>query len=191
MKIHFIISTHGRINNLNVSLSCLQSQTNENWKALVVVDGIKNGYDDCQKYFEKDKRIEFLFLDKQYKDFGNTPKNIGLQISEEKWVIMTSDDNYYVPSFVEEVLNSISEEVNFVYCDMIHNGYGYNFFETHHSSHRIDVGIMVMRTKLAQQLKLVENRIDSDGIFCNEYISKFCENEYSIKKINKILYAHN
>lgn len=191
MKIEFVISSHGRINNLNVSLSCLQSQLNKNWKAIVIVDGIKDGYENCVDYFSKDERIEFFFLEKQYRDFGNTPKNIGLQKCTEEWVVMTSDDNYYVPSFIDEILNNVTESTNFIYCDMIHNGYNYQFFETHHSSHRIDVGIMVMRTILAKQLKLIENRIDSDGIFCNEYISKFCKDEKSIKKINKILYAHN
>jgi hypothetical protein len=172
-------------------LGCLQSQTNINWKALVVVDGTGNEYDNCRKYFSIDKRIEFLFLEKRYNDFGNTPKNIGLQLCTEDWVIMTSDDNYYVHSFVDEVFKQISEKTNFIYCDMIHNGYEYKFFETHHSSHRIDVGIMIMRSIFAKELKLVENRIDADGIFCSEYISKFCKDENSIKKINKILYAHN
>jgi glycosyltransferase involved in cell wall biosynthesis len=191
MRLQFIISSHNRVNNLNNVLACLQSQTNENWNCLVVVDGPNNSYDKCIEYFSSDNRIEFLFLEKQYKDFGNTPKNIGLQIAKEEFVVMTSDDNYYVPSFVNEILNNVNEEINFIYCDMIHNGYEYKFFETHHSSHRIDVGIMVMRTNLAKQLKLIENRIDSDGIFCHEYISKFCQNKNSIKKINKILYAHN
>ena len=191
MKLEFIISTHGRVNNLNMSLGCLQSQLNKNWVAKVIVDGIKDPYVECEKYFLKDNRISFHYLEKNYNDFGNTPKNIGLQIAEEEWVVMTSDDNYYVASFVDEVLNNINESINFIYCDMIHNGYEYKFFETYHSSHRIDIGIMIMKTKFAKQLKLIENRIDADGIFCHEYISKFCQNENSIKKINKILYAHN
>jgi len=54
MKIEFIISTHGRVNNLNMSLGCLQSQTNKNWVANIIVDGIKDPYIECEKYFSND-----------------------------------------------------------------------------------------------------------------------------------------
>jgi hypothetical protein len=88
-------------------------------------------------------------------------------------------------------MNVIEDEVKFIYCDMIHNGYGYKMFDCHHSSHHIDIGNMIMRTALAKDFELDKNKIDADGIFCNSYIDKHCKEEKNIKKINKILYVHN
>ena len=48
-----------------------------------------------------------------------------------------------------------------------------------------------MKTNLEKQIKLDNTLLDSDGVFCNDYISKFCKKENTIKKINKILYVHN
>lgn len=192
MILEFVIPTYDRINNLNGVLFSLINQTNKNWIAHVVVDNKYSPiYDDIIDRFAKESRIKFSFIDGPHKDFGHTPRNYGLKNSSSDWVVMTGDDNYYVPSFVDEVMKAIDSNVRFVYCDMIHNGYDYKMFECHHSSHHIDIGNMVMRTDLAKDFELKTNKIDADGIFCNEYINEHCKKEENIKKINKILYVHN
>lgn len=192
MILEFIIPTYDRIDNLNGALFSLINQTNKNWIAHVVVDNKYSPmHDDIVNRFEKENRIKFSFIDGPHKDFGHTPRNYGLKNSSSDWVVMTGDDNYYVPSFVDEVMKAIDSNVRFVYCDMIHNGYDYKMFECHHSSHHIDIGNMVMRTDLAKDFELKTNKIDADGIFCNDYINEHCKKEENVKKINKILYVHN
>ena len=148
-------------------------------------------FDNIIKLFENENRIKFTYINGPNFDLGHTPRNYGLQLATEAWVVMTGDDNYYVPAFVDEILKTIDTDTHFVYCDMIHNGYEYKFFNCHHSSHNIDIGNMIMKTELAKQFTLDTNRLDADGEMCNGYINKFCKNENQIKKINKILYVHN
>jgi hypothetical protein len=173
-------------------LNSLCSQTSNEWEAHVIFDGyLDEELNKIIQFFSNNSKIKFTVLDQRNNDFGHTPRNIGLEQCNKEWVIMTGDDNYYTPNFVQEVTKIIDIDTKFVYCDMIHNGYDYQFFKTHHSSHYIDIGNMIMKTELAKQLKLDTNRIDADGELCNKYISNFCSNPDSIKKINKILYVHN
>lgn len=190
--IEFVIPTYNRTDNLMSTLYSLVAQTNKNWKAHVVIDDHSTIlFDKIIDIFKDEDRVKFTCMNKRYNDVGHTPRNYGLEHSTAEWVIMTGDDNYYVPTFVNEVLNVVQDDTKFVYCNMTHNGYGYGFFECHHSSHHIDIGNMIMKSELAKQIRLDITRNDADGLFCTQYINMFCENENSIKKINKILYVHN
>ncbi len=191
MKIEFIIPTYKSVDNLILILQSLIVQTNSNWKAHVVIDGNTDIFDDIKVFYKNDNRIKFTNIDGPNNDLGHTPRNYGLQQATEEWVVMTGDDNYYIPTFVNEILKAIDDDTKFVYCDMIHNGYDYKLFNCHHSSHNIDIGNMIMKSKFAKQLKLDKTRLDADGVMCNQYISSFCFNDSNIKKINSILYVHN
>jgi len=191
VKIEFIIPTFVAINNLILILQCLIVQNNKNWKANVVIDGYTDLYDEIKEFYKNENRICFTHIKGPDGYFGHNARNYGVQNATEEWLLMTSDDNYYVPTFVDEVLKVIDNNTRFIYCDMIHNGYGYKVFECHHSSHNIDIGNMIMKSEFAKQLKLDKKRLDADGIMCGEYIDKFCKEENNVKKINSILYVHN
>jgi glycosyltransferase involved in cell wall biosynthesis len=190
--IEFIIPTYNRNDNLMSILYSLVVQTNNNWKAHVVIDNKPIPiFDKIIELFKEENRIKFTYINGPHNDVGHTPRNYGLENATEEWVVMTGDDNYYIPTFVNEIFNVIEDDTKFVYCDMIHNGYDYQFFNTHHSSHHIDIGNMIMKTELAKQFRLDKTRLDADGVLCNEYIDRNCKEENTIKKINKILYVHN
>ena len=189
--IEFVIPTYKSVNNLILILQSLIVQNNENWKASVVIDGNTDVFDDIKDFYKNENRIQFTNIPGPSNDLGHTPRNYGLQHTTEEWVVMTGDDNYYIPTFVDEILKIIDTETAFVYCDMIHNGYGYKLFNCHHSSHNIDIGNMIMKSEYAKQLELDRTILDADGVFCNAYINKFCLDESQIKKINSILYVHN
>ena len=75
-------------------------------------------------------QIYFSFLCYQYHhtdhtfgDFGHSPREFGLGHSTGDWIILTNDDNYYVPTFIEEFTKvaESSEDAGLIYCDMSHN----------------------------------------------------------------------
>ena len=190
--IEFIIPTYNRADNLVSILYSLISQTNKNWKAHVIIDNNSTIlFDKVIDLLKDEHRIKFTCINGPHNDVGHTPRNYGLENASEEWVVMTGDDNYYIPTFVSEIFNIIDEDTKFVYCDMIHNGYDYQFFNTHHSSHHIDIGNMIMKTELAKRFRLDKTKLDADGVLCGEYIDANCKEENTIKKINKILYVHN
>ena len=191
MRIEFIIPTYKSVDNLILILQSLIVQNNRNWKAHVVIDGYTDIFDTIKDFYKNENRIQFTNISGPSNDLGHTPRNYGLQNATEDWVVMTGDDNYYIPTFVDEILKVIDNNTKFVYCDMIHNGYNYQSFKCHHSSHNIDIGNMIIKSQFAKQLKLDRTRLDADGVMCNQYITKFCLEESNIKKVNSILYVHN
>jgi len=191
MKIEFIIPTYNRPHQLMTVISSIFSQTSPNWRIHVVADGIYDGYQKVKNYFEGDDRIRFTELDGPHKDWGHTPRNYGLSQATEEWVVMTGDDNYYAPIFVEDFLNAVDENTHFVLCNMIHNWTNNDYLHINSipRAGAIDIGNFMTRTQLSNKMKLDITDEQSDGTFVEEYLKRYSEG--IIKKINKPLYVHN
>jgi len=111
-KITFIIPSVGR-STLARSIGSLLSQTNPNWKAIVVFDGVKNNINI------EDDRITYLEINKVgVKNNAGRVRNIGISRAETDWVAFLDDDDTisynYVNRFEEEIkLNSNAECIIF------------------------------------------------------------------------------
>lgn len=175
-------------------IASLAAQTDQNWSLHVVCDGPNPDIDFLKSVFPESQfpNIRYSALEKTYHDWGHTPRNYGVQNCNTDWVVMASNDNYYVPIFVEQMRKAINSnpKINFLYCDMIHNGYEYNNFKCNPRIGSIDMCNMVVRTELARQLPLNSSMVAADGIFCEEYIKKFCTPE-NIHYFPHIYYVHN
>jgi hypothetical protein len=110
--------------------------------------------------------------------------------STEEWVIMTGEDNYYVPEFVNSMLVE-GKNQHFVYCDMVHNWINQEYIpiKTKLNLGHIDIGAFMVKTNLAQKIKLRVNEEWADWYFVEEFVNKF--KHANIKKVNKVLYVHN
>jgi GT2 family glycosyltransferase len=196
MRIEFVIPTYERTDHLMTILSSLVAQTNPNWTAHVVIDK-PFGEDVLEKlakiaiYYENEGRIKFTLLDKHYGDWGHTPRNYGLKSCNQEWIVMTGEDNYYVPVFVDEMLKVTDDDTHFVFCDFVINGTDNEYLPVPSKIElgRIDIGCYMTRTFNSKKMELDVTRPDSDFSFVEEYLYRFHEGK--IKKVEKILYVHN
>ena len=188
--IEFIIPTWERPNNLKVILSSLQVQTNPNWSAHVIIDGLTNDYRKVKDLYQDDERIRFSHIEGPNNDWGHTARNYGLDNCKEEWVVMTGDDNYYVPTFVDNFLDTGHKLCEFVFCNLVHEfkrddyqpvpskiQYGY-----------IDIGNFMTRMSVVKELRLNTKSYNADWEFIEEYMKRI---EHTPIKIDKILYVHN
>jgi glycosyltransferase involved in cell wall biosynthesis len=192
MKIEFIIPTYNRPDHLMCTINSIYAQRSNKWSIHVVADCPPEGtLDKIIKYYEGDERIRFTILDERHNDWGHTPRNYGLEHAKEDWVVMTGEDNYYVPVFVDHFLDAVTPNVHFVYCNMLHNWTNYQYFLINCSPvyGKIDIGNFMVKRKLGQQIKLNPKIEQADYFFVEEYLSKFPNNK--VKKIDKTLYVHN
>ncbi len=188
MLVDFIIPTYNRPAPLKCMLASLVAQTNPDWGAHVVIDNPED--EDNVKLVESfnDSRIRWSKMDKRYNDWGHTPREYGKQQSEAKYIIMTGDDNYYTPNFVQEISVLCNVEVGMIYWDMVHSHYKYAYFKCVPAGGQIDMGAFATRRDLAQQIQLGTD-FAADGWFVEQFKQKFpIEN---ISKINKVLFVHN
>lgn len=184
----FILPTYDREYELIMALSSLQAQTNPNWKAIIIVDNPDRSNADIIKEDIYDKRISIHHLDKRHNDWGHTPREVGKQMSDSQYVLMTGDDSYYMPTFVEELSKIAVESPGMIYWDMVHSHYDYQYFKCSPAFNQIDMGAFATRTDLAKQIKL-NTTYAADGEFVEEFKKRFLGE--GIVKINKVLFVHN
>lgn len=182
--IEFIIPTYNKVNELKCMLASLIAQTSKNWRATVVVDGGNKEMIDIIIH----PNIRYLQLDKRYNDWGQTPRDIGKQNSQAAYVVMTGDDNYYVPTCVDEIIKAAETNPGMIYWDMVHSHYDYHYFKCSPAYNQIDIGSFATRVDIAHQIKL-NTSYAADGEFVEEYKRRFLSE--NIVKIEKILYVHN
>lgn len=183
MLVEFIIPTFDRIYPLQSMLASLVVQTSPNWIATVIVDDIES----TRNVYSSDK-IKLQFTGQRYNDWGHTPREIGKQASTADYIIMTGDDNYYVPTFVEELEKAAIENPGIIYWDMVHNHYQYSYFKCSLFLGQIDMGAFATRRDIAQQIKLGTSYA-ADGHFISEFNERFPDEKRI--KIEKVLFVHN
>ena len=193
MGIEFVIPTYNRTEHLFTIVCSIMSQTNQNWKIHIVGDNIPQDNLDRLKSFLNvidDDRIKFTNLPVRYNDWGHTPRNYGLQESTEEWTIMTGEDNYYVPTFVENMLN-MGKDKHFVFCSMVHNWISDEYIPVDCKIEfgRIDIGCYMFKTNMGKKITLDTTYAQSDWKFIEDYFNKFPVAK--VGKVNKILYVHN
>jgi hypothetical protein len=191
MLVEFIIPTYDRIYPLHAMLSSLMAQTDDDWSAHVIVDDTSHDLMDSIIAQYNTPKIYCTYMDKRYNDWGHTPRELGKQMSKADYVIMTGDDNYYMPIFVEELRKAVNETgADFIYWDMIHSyePFRYQLFDCKPRLGEIDMGAYATRTWLAQQIHL-SSSMCADGEFVDEIRTKYtCS---PMHKINKVLFVHN
>lgn len=203
MEIEFIIPTYNRPNGLLTIIGSILQQTDARWKIHVVCDGYYDGYQRVKDFFSGNDKIRFSEIEGPNNDFGHTPRTYGLERATSEWVVMTGDDNYYVPTFVSDFLRAAewNTESKLILCDMLHNHdifrngnlevERYTYFESKPAVTYVDIGNFASKSEFAKTIQIQKMRYDADGVFVEEYVSKFCSENRSITKINKALYIHN
>jgi glycosyltransferase involved in cell wall biosynthesis len=189
-RIEFIIPTWEEPEHLKLILHSLILQTNPNWIAHVVIDGLTDEYREVKDMYQDEDRVRFSHLDSPHNDWGNTGRNYGLDNSKEDWIVMTSSDNYYIPTFVENFLGTITNSVDVVFCDFIHDlkRDEYQPIKSTIKEGWIDIGNVMYRRSIIGDLRLITESYQADFKFVN-YIHK--HKTKKIIKINKVLYVHN
>lgn len=193
MKIEFIIPTYNRPKELRTCLSSLFAQNNPNFTVHVVADAPYQGFKEVMDVFRHEPNLKVSVLNGPHKDWGHTARNYGLDKAEEEWIVMSGDDNYYTPVFVDNFLRAtqMDRNVGFVYCDMVHNWVNeeYLHLESKPMTGKIDIGNFMVKRNLIGSIRLDPRHATSDGKFVESYLD---ENQ-TIKriKIKKILYVHN
>jgi glycosyltransferase involved in cell wall biosynthesis len=188
MFVEFIIPTYYRINPLQVMLGSLVNQTYDDWGALVMIDNDRNEEIENICNMFDDNRIRYHYMDRRYNDWGHTPREQGKQMSTADYIIMTGDDNYYTPNFVEELKKAAINKPGMVYWDMVHSHYGYSYFPCHLGMGQVDMGAFATRKDIAHQIPL-GTEYAADGFFVEEYKKKF--RHEGVIKIDKVLFVHN
>lgn len=192
--IEFVIPTFQRHYNLLVLINSIVVQTYDNWKIHIVSDGKDELKEEMIKpYLEKfSEKIKYSTIKGPNKDWGHTAREYGLMNCKSEWVLMTGDDNYYVPKFIQEFTDAINSVDNcgFVFCNMVHDHKKYQVIDSRIERKFIDIGNFISKTELGKTIGFKFRDYGADWHYINAYQNKY-KNDYKFIKLNKILYVHN
>lgn len=194
MTLHIICAAYNRIIPLRILIDCFLVQTNPNWKLYIIHDGempaemhdIINLYNDLRISFEYTKirtaHSGFINRDMMIK------KIIG---ADEDFVMSTNDDNYYPPTFVDEMLKLVTPTAGIIYCNMIHSHFGYTVFSTILQVYYIDLGAFAVRLSIAKKIGIKSSDDIADGMFAQDCLAECNRIGMTTHKTEKILFIHN
>ncbi len=112
--ITFIIPTIGRFS-LSKTIESIKKQKIDNWKCIILFDGIKNNI----IHNNKDERIKIIELPFR---IGSPPnnagdvRNIGFQFVDTEWIGFVDDDDTISPLFINNLLEEIKENNDMECC---------------------------------------------------------------------------
>lgn len=167
-------------------VSSLLTQTNPNWKLLLIHDG-PNGEIEVPK----DKRIQYIETEKVSGNWGHANRAKYLQEVETDFVTISNNDNYYAPVFVDYMLKEFHQDTVGVYCShMVHSYKAWNVIACSLNRGFIDCGGLVVRTKAAQDVGWNDTKTHSaDWVWIEGMIKKYGEDKF-IKK-EGCIFVHN
>jgi hypothetical protein len=194
-RLHVICTAYERPINLRILIDSFIVQTKSNWALHIIHDGkpsdlimaVINSYDDV--------RINFKYTPERNQQYGHTNRKMmleQLQADKNDYILITNDDNYYTPVFVEWLMNIAKPQTTgMVYCDTVHSLMQYNLFKTAVRVNGIDMGSFIVRSDIAKTIGFNGTHHSADGTYavgCKEYCVK---HNLEIKYIPKPLFVHN
>jgi glycosyltransferase involved in cell wall biosynthesis len=113
------------------------------------------------------------------------------------WVIYTNDDNYYVPHFLQIMLNrTLSEKAIMVYCNVVygHEGGGW-LLSTTPIPNYIDLGCFMTHISVIKETPWnLPELFDANGKYrqdCDGIYAKIVASKGTTTKANNFLFIHN
>lgn len=177
--ITFIIPTIGRYT-LTDSINSLINQTNDNWKAIIIFDGIKNTFDINHK------NISFFEIEKKGISINQASdvRNFGIQKANTKWIAFLDDDDTiahdYVELFYKE--NNIFNFDVYIFRMIMDNRIIPN--ENQNNIQICDIGIsFIIKKDIFNNIKFINSSTED-----YDFLSKVQQNNYKIIISNYISY---
>jgi len=189
-SIDIISVAYQRSPEIKTFINSIKAQSFRNYKLHLFHDGPEFTIKDeleRENYLNSD--ILFHYCDKTYGTYGHHLRDIGIRyFAESPWLLITNADNYYCPTFLEEMLCH-SHNMDVVFCEMVHSHLNYQLQNTSFANTGIDIGAFIVRTEIAKKINFNHRDFGADGKFIDEI--KQAYPDLRVKKVEKILFVHN
>ena len=199
-EITIVCVSYKRYQLVPILIHCFLAQTLQNFKLLILHDG----YDaEMEKIFIEFKTknpttFDYYFSEERFNDYGHSLRDIGIKMADTEYLLITNDDNYYCPDFLEIMFNAIKQTgASIAMCDMVHghNNPGgrqqlpHTFFETAPQKNSVDMGCFITKTSFAKKVGFRDKTYAGDATYFEDLIS--VAGDAKFVKIHQVLFYHN
>jgi len=144
--------------------------------------------------YDDDNRILFFETKEINGNYGWPNRRLMLELINGEagdFLLITNDDNYYVPKFIEFMFEKINDKVGMVYCDMVHSHLGYDVLKGKLKVNHIDMGAFITEINLAKEVGLRHDCYEADGLFAEECAQRCEEKGLETIYVARPLFVHN
>jgi hypothetical protein len=183
------------------SLKCLvasfEAQTYKNWRMLVVHDGPAPHDNEALRNADRlgdwEPRVTFHETAERKQKFGHPHRQFAVDrlAKDCDWLLLTNDDNYYCPVFLEWLLAQATTARGgclLAYCDMIHSHKLWQPFHTKPKYKHLDLGGFIVHSSLAGAVPFDKHSFAGDGDWINRLAARAGK---KVQKVAATLFVHN
>jgi predicted protein tyrosine phosphatase len=160
----------------------MRRQRYDNWQLVFVTDG-RNAAARKLAEDAADPRIKVVETEKALGRWGHPHRQAGIDASTGGLIGLSNDDNYYVPGYLEQMVNAIeNEKADIAMCSMLHSYWGWQQVEAGH-----DLGSWIARRELISRTPWTGDYFFYDA----DYLALLKKNASRIAIVNRPLFIHN
>lgn len=199
------VVTYGQNFLLKTLINSFEAQNSSSWKMIIIHDGpisTKLCESLLRDNYLKNKKIILLTTETRSNDYGHSLRNIILEkYITTPWLLLTNGDNYYLPTFVENMVEEMEKDSDIymiAYPAILHKSDNpleptklYNVVqEPHLSVGGIDMGQFILRREVASQFR-INPTVIGDGEFCLKCVRYIKSERKKIHRTYSVEFVHN
>ena len=207
--IEVVCCTYGQDECLKCLINAFKCQTNTDWFMRILHDGPGDNYEKLREDLNKNgyltDQITIDATPERKNDYGHSSRDFALKnpTKDSDFVLLTNGDNYYLPTFVEAMVEIIDQEedVDFIYYNYIqkldhkiHGGHRDRFFPMDNQIREgwIDMGSAIVATDIARAIGFNNvSAYNGDYLYFKDCIEVMdTKDTNAIIKSNEYLYVH-
>lgn len=197
--IQVIAVAYDRVEPLEILIRCFLIQTNPDWVLHIIYDGpapekILDIIEPFTHGHRKDNRIHFYQSEERYQAYGHPNRRSMLQSVQcdpHDFILLSNDDNYYVPVFIEKMIEAIKSNTGIVYCNTVHSHMQYDINVSELKENFIDIGAFIVRADVAKHTGFNHDHFSADGRYAEECYGTCVSKGLKAIKIHKPYFIHN
>ncbi len=136
---------------------------------------------------------ELIVCDRVQK-FGHPHRQKAINRFVEKeydWILLTNDDNYYMPTFFEDLMAlAIRKKADFVFSNMVHSHQHWSPMVCKVKRGHLDLGCFLVRTRIAREVPFDNFSFAGDADWFMRLAAKI-KTPTKIVRCDKFLFVHN
>lgn len=161
-------------------VASLQAQTWANWRAVLLHDGPLTVDPDGSTLraideVRREPRVQFIQTERRLQQYGHPWRQRAIEMLAQDcdWIVLTNEDNYYVPVFAEWMLavGTTTDGCSMVYCDTIHSHQMWAYQNTEPRLGQVDLGAVMVRRELALRVPFDNFGFKGDGHWINGLVA--------------------
>ena len=184
----YLNDSQKRVDSLFACVYSILCQTYENFEIYIHHDGPLNDKELPKKFTSISEKIKFIDnLEKKGSWGFHHRRDISLMEPSPEWVLFTNDDNYYMPVFLERMIEkAVENKSKMVFCDCVLSSHNYKVLDTKVKVCRIDLGSYISHIDLVKATPWTDFSLYADGIYAKKIAA-----QTNPVKADGVLFVHN